>query len=162
MRANLLPGFFAALIGLVPIGTASGETLNWRLATVVVDQQAGETVRRGAAIFSNGEPAFVTLRLRPTAPPAQGRMPFATHSLYRFEDGSTFTVVGTGVAAMSPEGVPLPVENLIEGRVTEGTGRFAGISGTVALRSRSGMDRTSPGVLGDQFAAGQADVSLPR
>lgn len=141
---------------------AWAEGMTWRTATVIATQLGGETVRRGVAIFDDGSPATLTLRLRPTAPPSQGRMPFTTRSDYRFEDGSTFTVDGTGTAAMSPEGVPLPVEHVVEGTFTGGTGRFAGITGTVTLRSRAGFDRMAPGVLGDQFSTGEATYSLAK
>lgn len=141
---------------------AHAETMTWRVATVISAQQSGETVRRGVAIFANGEPALVTLRLRPTAPPSQGKMPFSTHTVYRFEDGSSFTIVGAGSASMSPEGIPLPVETLIDSRFESGSGRFTGITGTATLRSRSGLDRTALGVLGDQFSVAEADYTLPK
>ena len=157
MRATLLT-LFTALTPL--IGTA--DTMSWRVATVVSTQEAGETVRRGVAIFSNGEPATLTLRLRPTAPPSQGKMPFSIRTIYRFEDGSTFTVSGRGIAAMAAEGVPLTSETQIEGGFVDGTGRFSGIEGTVVLKSRSGLDRSAPGVLGDQFSSAEATYSLKR
>jgi hypothetical protein len=74
---------------------------------------------------------------------------------------TTEYVVGKGEAQMSPEGVPLPVATVIEGTFSAGSGRFAGINGTVTLTSRSGMDRTSLGVLGDQFSAAEATYKLP-
>ena len=112
--------------------------------------------------MDGGQSAFVTLRLRPTAPPSQGAMPFATETEYRFEDGSSFTVRGQGVAKMSPEGVPIPGETRISGTFIAGTGRYAGISGTVMMRSVSGLNRMADGVLGDQFAEGQAEYLLPK
>ncbi len=156
MRIALL----ALVVAAMPLA-AKADTMSWRVATVIATQQGGETVRRGVAIFSNGEPATLTLRLRPVAPPSGGRMPFTTETIYRFEDGSTITVVGKGEAQMSPEGVPLPVATVIEGTFSAGSGRFTGISGTVTLTSRSGMDRTSLGVLGDQFSAAEATYNLP-
>lgn len=150
------------ILALLAPGAAWAESMAWRAATVIATQAGSETVRRGVAIFADGEPATLTLRLRPTAAPSQGRMPFSTHSVYRFDDGSTFTIEGAGTAAMSPEGVPLPVENLIEGSFVGGTGRFAGIAGTVTLRSRSGFDRTAPGVLGEQFSTGEGTYTLAR
>jgi hypothetical protein len=156
MRIALL----ALAITAMPL-VAKADTMAWRVATVIASQQGSETVRRGVAIFSNGEPATLTLRLRPVAPPSGGRMPFTTETIYRFEDESTITVVGKGEAQMSPEGVPLPVSTVIEGTFSAGSGRFNGISGTVTLTSRSGMDRTALGVLGDQFSAAEATYKLP-
>jgi hypothetical protein len=156
MRTSL----FAIIVASMT-NAAAAETMSWKVATVVATQQGSETVRRGVAIFSNGEPATLTLRLRPIAPPSGGRMPFTTETIYRFDDGSTITVVGKGEAQMSPEGVPLPLATTIEGTFSAGSGRFSGISGTVTLTSRSGMDRTSPGVLGDQFSAAEATYKLP-
>lgn len=151
----------ALFTGLLPCAILA-ETMSWRLATVVSSQQGSETIRRGVALFSNGEPATLTLRLRPTASPSQGRMPFSTHTVYRFEDGSSFVVVGAGSAAVSPEGAPLPVENLIEGSFAEGSGRYLGITGKVTLRSRSGMDRSAHGILGDQFSFAQAEYTISK
>lgn len=148
------------LLAAAPL-CSSAETLSWRLATVVATQQGSETVRRGVAIFSTGEPATLTLRLRPAAPPSGGGMRFTTETIYRFEDGSTFTVVGHGEAQMSPEGVPLPGPTAIEGRFESGSGRFAGITGTVRLSSRSGLDRTATGLLGDQFSSAESEYQLP-
>lgn len=156
------PDLVLASIAVTTPAWAAAEALSWRVATVGVTQQAGEATHRGVALFANGEPATLTLRLRPTAAPSRGRMPFATHTVHRFEDGSTFTVLGAGQAAMSTEGVPLPVESLIEGRFEGGTGRFAGIKGTVTLRSRSGMDRPAPGVPGDQPSVAEAGYTVPK
>ena len=65
MRKIILP----LLVALAP-AAAFADDMSWRVATVVSSQQDGQTVRRGVAIFSNGEPALVTLRLKPTAPPS--------------------------------------------------------------------------------------------
>jgi hypothetical protein len=63
---------------------------------------------------------------------------------------------------MSPEGVPVQGETEISGTFIAGTGRYAGISGTVLMRSVSGMNRMADGVLGDQFAEGRAEYTLPK
>lgn len=144
------------------IAEAAADSLYWRLATVTVTMQAGETLRKGVALFSNGQPALVTVRLRPTAQPAQGSMPFSTDTEYQFEDGSSFTVRGQGVTKMTPEGVPLPGENRIEGRFIAGSGRYAGITGTVSVRTVSGLNRMADGVLGDSFGDAQAEYTLPQ
>lgn len=151
-----------ALCALASPMAAWADTMTWRLATVTSTMQAGETLRKGVAIFDNGQPAFVSIRLRPTAPPAQGSMPFTTETEYRFEDGSTFTVRGSGISRMSPEGVPIPGETRVDGSFASGTGRFSGIRGTVVLRSVSGLSRMTDGVLGEQFGEGQADYTLAR
>ena len=143
-------------------GTALAETMSWRLTTVTATMQAGETSRRGVAIFSNGQPAFVVVRLRPTAQPSQGSMPFSTETEYRFEDGSSFTVRGQGTAKLSPEGVPLAGETRIDGNFIAGTGRYAGITGSVSVRSVSGLNRMTDGILGDSFGDAQAEYTLPK
>jgi hypothetical protein len=45
------------------------------------------------------------------------------------------------------------------GKLVEGTGRFAGISGTVDFNGR-GMDAMADGNLGDIFATGRATYTL--
>ncbi|MBX3637851.1 MAG: hypothetical protein KF683_20960 [Rubrivivax sp.] len=150
------------VIASLAAGPALADTMSWRLATVISTQQGGETVRRGVAIMSTGQPALVTLRLRPTAPPAQGAMPFTTETEYRFDDGSSFVVRGQGIARMSPEGVPITGETRIEGSFVAGTGRYAGIAGTVRVRTVSGLNPTADGILGDQFAEAQAEYTLNR
>jgi len=157
--ALVLAAFAGSMLSANP---AKAETASWRLTTVTATMQAGETIRKGVAIFSNGQPAFVTVRLRPTAQPAQGSMPFSTETEDRFEDRSSFTVLGHGVTRMSPEGVPMAGENRIDGKFIAGTGRFAGITGTVSVRTVSGMNRTTDGALGDSFGEAQADYTSPK
>jgi hypothetical protein len=142
--------------------TVLAESMTWRMTTVVAMQQGSDTIRRGVAMTDTGHAAFVTMKIRPTAPPSQGAMPFTSETEYRFEDGSSFTVRGHGVARMSPEGVPIPGEVQVNGSLIAGAGRFAGVSGTVKMRSVSGLNRRVDGILGDQFAEGQAEYALPK
>ena len=47
------------------------------------------------------------------------------------------------------------------GKLVEGTGRFAGISGTIEFKGR-GMDVMADGNLGDIFATGRATYTLSK
>lgn len=79
--------------------------------------------------------------------------------LMRFEDGSTFTFDMDGVTQFGPAGSPPTMS--ARGKLVEGTGRFAGISGTIEFNGR-GMDVMADGNLGDIFATGRATYVVNR
>ena len=75
----------------------------------------------------------------------------------RFEDGATFSFDMQGVTQFGPPGI-MPTMSA-SGKLVEGTGRFAGISGTIEFNGR-GMDVMADGNLGDIFATGRASYTL--
>lgn len=63
----------AALLGLAAAATptsAGAEELSWRQSSTVTERMGASYVRRGVAVFSNGEPA--TLSFHGTNGPAAG------------------------------------------------------------------------------------------
>lgn len=157
-----LPSVAAALMlgagltaGLAP---AQAEELAWRQSSIRTEVQGANYVRRGVAMFANGEPA--TLVFRGVAGlPAGGRQDFSGRMVMRFEDGATFTFDMEGVTLYGPPGTPPTMK--AGGKLIEGTGRFAGISGTIEFEGR-GVDVMVAGNLGDIFATGRATYVLNR
>ena len=135
---------------------AKGEELNWRQSSIRTEAQGLSYVRRGVAMFANGEPATLTFR-GDAKPPEGGRQDFSGRMLMRFEDGATFTFDMQGVTQFGPAGSPPTMS--ANGKLVEGTGRFAGISGTIEFKGR-GMDVMADGNLGDIFASGRATYTL--
>jgi hypothetical protein len=79
--------------------------------------------------------------------------------LLRFENGATFAFDMQGVTQFGPA-ASLPTMSAT-GKLVEGTGRFAGISGTIEFKGR-GMDVMADGNLGDIFGTGRATYTLTR
>jgi len=144
---------FGLLAGVAP---AQGEELSWRQSSIRTEVQGLSYVRRGVAMFANGEPATLIFRAVAT-PPEGGRQDFSGRMLMRFEDGATFAFDMQGITQFGPPGTPPTVS--ASGKLVEGTGRFAGISGTVEFKGR-GMDIMAEGNLGDIFATGRATYTL--
>ena len=145
-----------ALGAMAGVAPAQAEELSWRQTSIRTEVQGMSYVRRGVAMFANGEPA--TLTFRGTAkPPEGGRQDFSGRMLMRFEDGSTFTFDMQGVTQFGPAGVAPTMS--ATGSLVEGTGRYAGISGTIEFKGR-GMDLMAEGNLGDIFATGRATYAL--
>ncbi len=144
-------------LGLVAgMAPAQGEELSWRQSSIRTEAQGLSYVRRGVAMFANGEPATLTFR-GVAKPPEGGRQDFSGRMLMRFEDGATFSFDMQGVTQFGPAGM-LPTMSA-SGKLVEGTGRFAGISGTIEFNGR-GMDVMADGNLGDIFATGRANYTL--
>lgn len=143
-----------------PAGTEL--TIAWRQTSVLTERQPSFQTRRGVAIFSNGEPATIAVRLQPISRPVDGRMTVQNEMRFRFEDGSSFLMRGTTLARATPEGMPIPGEAAGSGEFAEGTGRFAGIAGTWQMRVHTGLAMQTDGVLGDYFAEGTGRYTLGR
>lgn len=165
MRQNMTDAFrwaaTAVVVGtglMTGVTSARGEELAWRQTSVRTETQGLSYVRRGVAMFSNGEPATLTFRGL-SQPPEGGRQAFGGRMLMRFEDGATFTFDMDGVIQSGPAGTPPTLS--ASGKLVEGTGRFAGISGTIEFKGR-GMDVMADGNLGDIFATGRATYALTR
>lgn len=141
------------MAGVVP---AQGEELSWRQSSIRTEAQGLSYVRRGVAMFANGEPATLIFR-GVGKPPEGGRQAFSGRMLMRFEDGTTFTFDMEGVMQFGPAGTPPTLT--ASGKLVEGTGRFAGISGTIEFNGR-GMDVMADGNLGDIFGTGRATYAL--
>jgi hypothetical protein len=152
--AALLLGM-GLLAGAAP---ARAEELSWRQTSVRTEVQDLNYVRRGVAMFANGEPATLTFR-GVARPPEGNRQDFGGRMLMRFEDGASFTFDMQGAMQFGPPGTPPTMA--ASGALVEGTGRFAGISGTVEFRGR-GMDAVAEGNLGDIFAIGRATYTLKK
>ena len=159
----------AALIGqaqtappAAPAPAGTELAIGWRQTSVLIERQASVQTRRGVAIFSNGEPATIAVRLQPTSRPVDGRMSVQNEMRFRFEDGSSFLLRGTTLARVSPEGMPIPGETTGSGEFAEGTGRFTGITGTWQMRVRTDLTTQADGVLGDYFADGTGRYTLAR
>ena len=149
----------ALVVGLglmASVAPAQGEELSWRQSSIRTEVQGLGYVRRGVAMFGNGEPATLTFR-GVAKPPEGGRQAFSGRMLMRFEDGATFTFDMEGVTQFGPAGTAPTMA--ASGKMVEGTGRFAGISGTVEFNGR-GMDVMADGNLGDIFATGRATYAL--
>lgn len=152
--ATLLLGL-GLMAGVAP---AQGEELSWRQSSIRTETQGLSYVRRGVAMFANGEPA--TLIFRGAAkPPEGGRQVFSGRMLMRFEDGATFAFDMEGITKFGPAGAPPTMS--ASGKLVEGTGRFAGISGTIEFNGR-GMDVKADGNLGDIFATVRATYALSK
>lgn len=151
----------ALLVGwglMASVAPAHGEELSWRQSSIRTEMQGLSYVRRGVAMFGNGEPA--TLVFHGVAkPPEGGRQLFSGRMLMRFEDGATFTFDMDGTTQFGPAGTPPTMS--ASGKIVGGTGRFAGISGTIEFNGR-GMDVTAEGNLGDIFATGRATYALSK
>ncbi len=151
----------ALLIGLglmTAAASAQAEELSWRQSSVRTEAQGLSYVRRGVAMFANGEPATLTFQ-GVAKPPEGGRQDFSGRMLMRFEDGATFAFDLQGVTQFGISGTPPTMT--ASGTLVEGTGRFAGISGTIDFRGR-GMDVMVDGILGDIFATVRATYSLKK
>jgi len=124
-------------VGLVAgVAPAHGEELSWRGSSIRTEAQGLSYVRRGVAMFANREPA--TLIFRGVGKPTEGaRQAFSGRMQMRFEDGATFTFDMEGVMQFGPAGTPPTMS--ASGKLVDGTGRFAGISGTIEFNGR-GMD----------------------
>lgn len=151
----------AALLGLVVAAaptTAGAEELSWRQTSIRTENMGASYVRRGVAMFSTGEPA--TLSFHGTSrPPAGGAMPFTGRMVLRFEDGSSFSFDAEGSVQVTSGG---PGAMQMKGTLVEGSGRYAGIRGSVEMSGQAGQDVTSTGVLGDIFASGRATYTLAK
>ncbi len=141
---------------------AQADELTWRQTSVYVGQDGMITVRAGVAILNNKEPATISVRIRPTAPPKDGVMALVTDMVLRFEDGSTLVTQGDGQTRVDAQGVPMRGEGKTVGRVVSGTGRYQGATGTYAMRVRTDIDRAADGAMGDYFAVVQATVTMPK
>lgn len=138
------------------VAPAQGDELSWRQSSIRTEVQGLSYVRRGVAMFASGEPS--TLIFRGVAkPPEGGRQVFSGRMQMRFEDGATFTFDVEGITQFGPAGTAPTMS--ASGKLVEGTGRFAGISGTIEFNGR-GMDAMADGNLGDIFATGRATYSL--
>jgi hypothetical protein len=115
-------------------------------------------VRRGVAMFSHGEPATLTFR-GVAKPPDGSRQAFSGRMLMRFDDGASFSFDMDGVTQFGPAGTSATIA--ASGKLIEGTGRFAGISGTIDFNGR-GMDAKADGNLGDIFANVRATYVLSK
>jgi hypothetical protein len=146
-------------LGLVAgVSPAQGEELSWRQSSIRTEVQGLSYVRRGVAMFANSEPATLIFR-GDAKPPEGGRQDFSGRMLMRFEDGATFTFDMQGVTQFGPAGTPPTMS--ANGKLVEGTGRYAGISGTIEFKGR-GMDVMADGNLGDIFAIGRATYTLSK
>lgn len=161
-RSTLFTWLSTAAAGLMGLGLmacaapAQGDELSWRQSSIRTEVQGPSYVRRGVAMFANGEPATLVFRAV-SQPPADGRQDFSGRMLMRFEDGATFTFDMQGVMQYGPAGTPPQV--VASGKLVEGTGRFAGISGTIEFNGH-GTDLKADGNLGDIFATGRATYTL--
>ena len=140
------------------VAPAQGEELSWRQSSIRTEARGLSYVRRGVAMFANGEPATLIFR-GDAKPPEGGRQDFSGRMLMRFEDGATFTFDMQGVTQFGPAGTPPTMS--ANGKLVEGTGRFAGISGTIEFKGR-GMDVMADGNLGDIFAIWPRNLYLER
>ncbi len=140
------------------VAPAQGEELSWRQSSIRTEAQGLNYVRRGVAMFANGEPATLVFR-GVSKPPEGGRQAFSGRMLMRFEDGATFTFDMDGVSQFGAAGSAPTMS--ASGKLVEGTGRFAGISGTIEFNGR-GMDVMADGNLGDIFATVRATYALKR
>lgn len=143
------------MAGVTP---AQSEELSWRQSSIRTEAQGLSYVRRGVAMFANGEPATLIFR-GDAKPPEGGRQDFSGRMLMRFEDGATFTFDMQGVTQFGPAGSPPTMS--ASGKLVEGTGRYAGISGTIEFKGR-GMDVMADGNLGDIFGIGRATYALSK
>ena len=84
---------------------------------------------------------------------------FSGRMVMRFDDGASFTFDMDGVTQFGASGTPPTVS--AAGKLVEGTGRFAGIRGTVEFNGR-GTDATVDGQLGDIFAEASASYTLQK
>lgn len=125
--------------------SAQGEELGWRQSSIRTEAQGLSYVRRCVPMFANGEPATLIFR-GVGKPPEGGRQAFGGCMLMRFEDSAPFTFDMEGVMLSGPAGTPPTLS--AGGKLVEGTGRFAGISGTIEFNGR-GMDVMADGNLGD-------------
>lgn len=147
-----------AVLGALALGLhatpASADELVWRQASVRTEQQGLNYVRRGVAMFGGTEPATLTFR-GVTRPPTgfTGRMEM------RFDDGSGFAFEAEGSVEMA-EGRPVSLR--MRGPIVGGSGRYAGMEGTVEMEGRVGLDPTASGHFGDIFATGRATYTLKR
>lgn len=149
----------ALLLGLgcvAGMAPARGEELTWRQSSIRTEAQGLSYVRRGVAMFANGEPATLTFR-GVAKPPEGSRQDFSGRMLMRFEDGATFSFDMQGVTQLGPPGITPTMS--ASGKLVEGTGRFSGINGTIEFNGR-GMDVLADGNLGDIFATGRASYTL--
>lgn len=153
-RAQTAPPAAAPAVG--------AQSVSWRQTSVAVSRDGFKQERRGVAIFGNGEPATVLIRMTPTALPVESRVAFAQEARYRFEDGSTFTLAARTTIPLKSDGSPATDTGEWTGEFIGGTGRFAGIAGTVRAHGRSGLDLRQDGILGDNFGAFMATYTLPK
>ena len=109
-------------------------------------------------MFTDGEPATLSFR-GVGKPPEGGRQDFGGRMLMRFEDGASFSFDMDGITQFGADGTPPTIA--ASGKLIEGTGRFAGISGTVEFNGR-GMDTQADGNLGDIFANVRATYVLSK
>jgi hypothetical protein len=146
-----------AMLSAVP-GSARADEMAWRQSSIRTEMQGMNYVRRGVAMLGNGEPATVTFR-GAAAPVDAGRQPFTGRMTLRFEDGASFTFDLEGVTLFGAAGTPPTLS--AAGKMVEGTGRFAGIRGTVEF-SGHGVDAKADGALGDIFAKASASYTLQK
>jgi hypothetical protein len=141
---------------------ASAESLTWRQTSVQAAREGISAVRRGVVVFGNGEPALLAVRLTPLAPPQDGQMTVLNDMRYRFDDGSTLVLQSRNLVRVTPEGRAVRGESFSEGQVLSGTGRYQGVTGRFKMRIRTDIDPQVDGALGDYFAAGEAEIELPK
>lgn len=158
----LAAGMLAAAGPATGQNAAAGTSveLTWRMSTNIASVTPPVFERRGVLVAGSGEPGTVYVRMVAPQPPSGGRWMLSNRLLLRFEDGSTLTMEYPSEVRTNGDNSVVAGTYTFDGEVVGGTGRFAGASGTLRLQATVGLDRTRPGVLGDNFATGAARFTL--
>ena len=129
------------LLGSVPQATA--DTLTFKIFSHVTKAEMvpiadveghviSLTVREGAAVFENGEWAWI--KATQTRDLIKGAGTSDVYETITFLDGSTLTFRMKGTLEATPQGATSAAK--WSGETTHGTGRFQGIKGTVMTSSK--------------------------
>jgi hypothetical protein len=127
-----------------PVGDAEGHV-------------AGTWERRGLCLYSTGE--IATYHGAGTLDHTKGKGAAKGESTCTFEDGSSATVLWSAEMAPGPRG--LTVFSAGKGEYTRGTGRFAGITGTITFAGRA-YTPVKDETKGDVVMITQGTYSLPK
>ena len=133
LKSNVMPSGAQATAGTLNFKSFNHVTKHEVVPIAdAVGHVIGVSVREGAAIFENGELAWMKATLLIDVIKGAGTL--ESYTTYTFLDGSTVTTHNKGTIQATPQGASL--EAKISGDVIHGTGRFQGIKGTITTATK--------------------------
>jgi len=133
LKSNVMPSGAQATAGTLNFKSFNHVTKHEVVPIAdAVGHVIGVSVREGAAIFENGELAWMKATLLIDVIKGAGTL--ESYTTYTFLDGSTVTTHNKGTIQATPQGASS--EAKISGDVIHGTGRFQGIKGTITTATK--------------------------
>jgi hypothetical protein len=129
MARALVFAFLAATAWGLPTAALAAD-IAWQQVTKKKAETQDKVARAGTATLSDGQQASVAAELTFGPKDLKDRQTFKGRTVLSFKDKSTITIDYSGSANVTD------YTNRGTGKIVSGTGRFAGISGTVTFDGR--------------------------